>query len=59
MPSKDSMKAKDIIYPAGGSLEEKPEVAEMYKRTHANFGYGEQRTREYDWSTNPTIDNRP
>lgn len=31
----------------------------MYKRTHANFGPGEQRKREYDWSANPTIDNRP
>lgn len=40
-------------------MEERQDVKEMYKRTHANFGPGEQRKREYDWSANPTIDNRP
>jgi hypothetical protein len=59
LPSKDLMNAKEIIYPAGGAMEERQDVKEMYKRTHANFGPGEQRKREYDWSANPTIDNRP
>ena len=40
-------------------MDEKPENVEMYKRTHGNFGPGEQRKREYDWAANPTIDNRP
>jgi hypothetical protein len=41
LPSKDSYNAKEIIYPQGGALEEKPENAMMYKKTHANFMPGE------------------
>lgn len=59
LPTKDSIKAKDILYPAGGAAEENAEHAEMYKRTHSNYYPGEQRVREYDWNTNPTIQGRP
>jgi len=59
LPSKELANAKEIIYPAGGALDEKRETMEMYKKTHGNFGPGEQRNREYNWAANPTIDNRP
>ena len=39
----------------GGSLEEKQETAMMYKKTHGNFGPGEQKTRDYDWNANTKI----
>lgn len=32
--------AKMAIYPAGGSLEEKGDVARMYQKTHGNWGPG-------------------
>ena len=49
------MNAKDVLYPQAGSYEEKGETAKMYQRTHGNFGPGEQRTRDYDWSANPRV----
>lgn len=42
--------AKELIYPAGGDKEEKKLTAEMYKKTHGNFGPGEQRQRDYNWT---------
>ena len=36
-----SVPAKDVLYPMGGSLEEKAETAKMYQKTHGNFGPGE------------------
>ena len=33
--------AKKCIYPAGGSLEERAEVKQMYQKTHGNWGPGE------------------
>lgn len=54
MPTNYSVPAKDVLYPMGGSLEEKAETAKMYQKTHGNFGPGEQRTRDYDWS-NPKV----
>jgi len=50
-----SINAKDVLYPAQGSYEEKPETSKMYQKTHGNFGPGEQRTRDYDWQANPRI----
>jgi hypothetical protein len=47
--------AKQLLYTAGGSLEEKPDVTKMYIKTHGNYGPGEQRTRDYDWQANPRI----
>lgn len=41
LPSKELANAKEIIYPAGGARDEKPDTLEMYKRTHGNFGAGE------------------
>lgn len=38
-----------LIYPKAGSLEEKSEVREMYKKTHGNWAPGEQRNRGYVW----------
>ena len=32
-----------------GSREEKADVAAMYRKTHGNFGPGEQRQRDYQW----------
>lgn len=47
--------AKELLYTKGGSLEEKHEVTRMYVKTHGNYGPGEQRTREYDWVSNPRV----
>jgi hypothetical protein len=33
----------------GGSLEEREEVKQMYKKTHGNWAPGEQRRRDYVW----------
>lgn len=41
--------AKMAIYPTGGSLEEKVDVARMYQKTHGNWGPGEQKKRDYVW----------
>lgn len=59
LPTKDSIKAKDILFPAGGAADENAANAEMYKRTHSNYYPGEQRVREYDWSSNPVIQGKP
>jgi hypothetical protein len=59
LPTKDIINAKDILYPAGGATNEQDDHAEMYKRTHSNYYPGEQRCREYDWQTNPSIQGRP
>jgi EF-hand domain-containing family member B len=59
LPTKDIINAKDILYPAGGATEERFEHAQMYKRTHSNYYPGEQRVREYDWQTNPSINGKP
>ena len=55
VPTTVSVPAKDVLYPMGGSLEEKAETAKMYQKTHGNFGPGEQRKRDYDWGANPKI----
>jgi len=31
----------------------------MYMKTHSNYPPGQQRTREYDWNINPTINGAP
>ena len=41
VPTGYSVSAKDVLYPAGGSMEEKNETQKMYQRTHGNFGPGE------------------
>lgn len=40
VPSGKQISAKDLLYPAGGSLEEKPETAAMYAKTHGNIPAG-------------------
>jgi len=40
LPSKDSIAAKDLIHPPGGGLDEKPEFATMYVKTHGDFSAG-------------------
>lgn len=59
LPTKDIINAKEILYPQGGAADERPEHAQMYKRTHSNYYPGEQRVREYDWNSNPTIHGQP
>jgi hypothetical protein len=58
LPSKDSMNAKDVLYPKSGANAEKPEHAKMYVQTHGNYAAGEQRTRDYNWNIT-NIDNAP
>ena len=43
------MPAKELIYPAGGSQEERPETAAMYAKTHGNIPAGTQKNRNYNW----------
>jgi len=50
VPTIGSENAKEILYPVGGDKEEKQDIAKMYNKTHGNFGPGEQRNREYNWS---------
>jgi len=54
-PTKDSLHAKELLYAAGGSLEEKNEVKSMYIKTHGNYAPGEQKSRDYEWVNNPRI----
>jgi len=49
VPSGQCVSAKELLYPAGGSLEERPETAAMYVKTHGNIPAGSQKDREYDW----------
>ena len=49
MPTIGSESAKDVLYPVGGSMEERTDIAKMYNKTHGNFAPGEQRNREYNW----------
>ena len=55
VPTKGIQDAKEVLYPMGGSLEEKSDTAAQYKKTHGNFAPGEQRTRDYDWAANQRI----
>lgn len=41
VPTQGLLDAKTVIYPNGGSLEEKQDTAKMYKQTHGNFAPGE------------------
>lgn len=43
------MSAKELIYPSGGSQEERPETAAMYAKTHGNIPAGAQKNRNYNW----------
>ena len=58
LPSKDSMNAKDVLYPHQGANPEKLEHAKMYTQTHGNFAPGEQKTRDYNWNIT-NIENKP
>ena len=49
VPTGGILDAKEVLYPMGGSLEEKQDTAKMYKQTHGNFAPGEQKSRDYDW----------
>lgn len=55
VPTQGMMDAKGVLYPMGGSMEERGSHAAMYKKTHGNFGPGEQRSRDYEWGANPRI----
>lgn len=47
VPSGQCENAKDLLFPQGGSLEEKVDHAAMYAKTHGNIPAGEQRKRDY------------
>jgi hypothetical protein len=49
VPSGKQINAKELLYPAGGALEEIPSVAAMYEKTHAVAPAGVQRKRNYAW----------
>lgn len=53
VPSMTQISAKELIYPAGGSLEERPETAAMYVKTHGNIPAGAQKNRNYEWPVDP------
>lgn len=52
IPTKDSMNAKEILYPTNGADPERPEFQQMYLKTHSNFSAGEQKRRGYNWNVN-------
>ena len=52
VPTVGSESAKNLVYPAGREKEEKPEVSDMYNKTHGAFGPGEQKNRNYVWPAN-------
>lgn len=54
VPTQGLENAKDILYPMGGAANENLDVANMYRKTHGNFGPGEQRNRNYDWKFDHT-----
>jgi len=54
VPSISEISAKELLYAKNGSLEEKPEVAAMYAKTHGNIASGVQKKRNYDWQLDPT-----
>jgi len=35
-------------------MEEKPEFARMYENTHSNYAPGAQKSRQYNWTIDPT-----
>jgi hypothetical protein len=54
VPSISQVSAKELIYPAGGSLEERNDISAMYTKTHGSIPAGVQKNRNYDWPMNPT-----
>ena len=56
VPSGQQINAKELLYPAGGALEEIPHVAAMYEKTHMVAPAGVQRKRNYAWTVDP-VDN--
>lgn len=54
MPTVGSISTKDVLYPKGGEKEEVPDIAKQYKKTHGNFGPGEQKARDYEWGLDHT-----
>ena len=44
-----------MLYPSGGAAAyDDPKITYMYKKTHGNYGPGQQKDREYDWKFDPT-----
>ena len=50
-PSENS---KLLIFPPNGQIEEKPEVKQLYYKSHGVTEMGEQMTRNYNWSFDKT-----
>jgi len=53
VPTISSDSTKEIVNPTN-PLVNPPEVEAMYKKTHGNFGPGEQKDREYFWPIDKT-----
>ena len=53
VPSGVCLSAKELLYPAGGSYEERGAVAAQYEKTHGNIPAGVQKKRNYAWTLNP------
>ena len=52
LPTTGLESAKEMIFPAGGAVED-PDTQAIYRKTHMNFAPGEQRHREYNWKFDP------
>lgn len=44
-----SESAKQVLYPVETLKLHTEEARQLYKKTHGNFGPGEQKEREYQW----------
>ncbi len=50
MPTISSERAKQLVNPDNMTIGVNPPlIDEMYKKTHGNFGPGEQKNRQYQW----------
>lgn len=49
VPTIGSESAKQVLYPQGREKEERPDISNMYNKTHGAFGPGEQKHRDYMW----------
>lgn len=51
VPSVGLQNAKEAIYPRGGAIINSDEATHaLYRKTHGNFGPGEQKHRDYNWN---------
>ena len=46
--------AKDVLFPMDGEKSDKPDIQNMYIRTHGNYAPGQQKERGYQWPLDKT-----